>query len=118
MNPQQPDTLPEITVTGGGKLHMQRLKTVKQKALDEFNAGPRRLTSTDTMLGKLGDGEDDVPRQESSEEDEKEENKHERPELKRSTTYESEFVKNFGRDGYGRIAILLFGRLYPKSELE
>ena len=43
-----------ITVMNGGKLHMQRIKTVKQKDLDLINAAPpARLGSTDTVIRKL-----------------------------------------------------------------
>ena len=52
---------------------------------------------------------------------EKEESKEEpglQPSLRRTATYETEFIKNFGKDGFGRIAILLFGKLYPKNQLE
>lgn len=27
-------------------------------------------------------------------------------------------MKNFGRDGFNRVAILMFGKLYPKNTVE
>lgn len=43
-----------ITKMNGGKLHMQRIRTVTKKDLDIINSQPSiRLGSTDTVIRKL-----------------------------------------------------------------